>query len=332
MNSAKELFNLLSSFRDLANTNRSPQEKLFDYCTQFLGSIERWHVDFKQKRNSSIATLEDDDRRNLAKAVSGFSNSGGGILIWGIEDKTLAPKPITEIQAFTSLLLKISPQLTEPSVPDIDGTWLPSNENNTNSGFSIIYIPESSLPPHRVILKDKDVKNHYFIRSGEDFLAASHTQLEDMFGRRPKPKLALKIKPVFKGVVGDSRRFDIIVAIENTGRGIAKFPFLSIKVNNPYFISPHGIDGNGNFGLDILSGPLLSNERKYGASGNFVLHSGITQEVTCIRVEINKHSSLLQTDAVVIDFTIAAEGIELVNGQKVFTGFDLSHIAEKITE
>lgn len=328
MNNAKELFSHLSSFRDLEKTDKSPQEKLIEYCIQFLGSIERWHVDFKQKRDSSVASLDDDDKRNLAKAVSGFSNSGGGVLIWGIEDKTLAPKPITGIQSFTSSLLKISPQLTEPSVPDIDGTWLPS-DHNANSGFATIYIPESSLPPHRVILNDKDVKNHYFIRSGEDFLAASHIQLEDMFGRRPKPKLTLNIKPTFSGMVGDNRRFNFIIGIENTGRGIARYPFLSIKVNNPYFICPYGIDGNGNFGLDTLPGPLLNNERKYGASGNFVLHSGITLDVTCIRVEINRNSSLIQVDPIVIEYIIAAEGIDLVKGQRVISGTELSGIAEQ---
>lgn len=42
-------------------------------------------LDFKRSRdNGSGNHLYPDDKKNLAKAISGFGNSEGGVLIWGL--------------------------------------------------------------------------------------------------------------------------------------------------------------------------------------------------------------------------------------------------------
>ena len=47
---------------------------------------ENEFLDYKTT-NSSNGKLTDDDFKNLSKAISGFGNSDGGILIWGIGTK-----------------------------------------------------------------------------------------------------------------------------------------------------------------------------------------------------------------------------------------------------
>jgi predicted HTH transcriptional regulator len=78
MDQAQELFEKLQSLKN--------SEEFLEYCNQILGAVERIHVDFKEKHDRRNPKLEDDDKKNLAKAVSGFANSGGSVLIWGIED------------------------------------------------------------------------------------------------------------------------------------------------------------------------------------------------------------------------------------------------------
>ena len=191
MDTAQQLFKTLAQFKQSSGSDKTSQERLIEYCKHVLGAIEGQHHDFKEKHNRTNSQLAIDDQKNLAKAVSGFSNSGGGVLIWGLENRTLSPKPICDIQGFVSSLLQLAPQLTDPTVPGIEGDWLGADNNNPNEGFGLIYIPESPLPPHRVLLNHKEIKNYYYIRSGEDFVVASHIQLEDMFGRRPKPVLSV---------------------------------------------------------------------------------------------------------------------------------------------
>ena len=48
---------------------------------------EGLHLDFKQKTDNELPALSDDDRANLAKAISGFANTDGGLVIWGVKAK-----------------------------------------------------------------------------------------------------------------------------------------------------------------------------------------------------------------------------------------------------
>ncbi len=94
--------------------------------------------------------------------------------------------------------MHLASMITDPPVPGVDGAWIRSEI--TDKGFCFIYIPESPLPPHRVLLKsDPKINGHYYQRTGDSFNIALHTQLEDMFGRRPKPKLELSMQPTFHG-------------------------------------------------------------------------------------------------------------------------------------
>lgn len=323
MSSARELFEKLTSFKQPDGSGSSPQHRLTEYCTQVLGSIERMHVDFKQKHDRLDAKLAVDDRKNLAKAVSGFANSSGGVLVWGVEDKTMSPKPIIDAQHFAASLLELASQVTDPIVPDIDGDWIPTSAKLGREGFGVIFIPESLLPPHRVILNHKDIKNHYYVRSGESFVVASHTQLEDMFGRRPKPKLALSTNVVISSQSGSKYQLYVILGISNTGRGTAKSPFLSVRVHPPYQISQYGIDGNMRFGLSELTRSIRSEEKMYGSSAEVVIHSGIVHDVTAVNVEIDVTHPPSQVFDLVVDYRIAAEGVKSIENQIVISGSQL---------
>ena len=48
---------------------------------------EELFLDFKQAISigKNGTTLHKDDRKNLAKCISGFGNSEGGVVIWGVE-------------------------------------------------------------------------------------------------------------------------------------------------------------------------------------------------------------------------------------------------------
>jgi len=116
------------------------------------------------------------------------------VLLWGVnEGPPLKLQPITGVEAFLKRLLDLAGQATDPRVQGIDGEWLPSTAD-PNAGYAALFIPESQLPPHRVILKLGDVQHHYYLRTASNFDIASHIYLEDMFGRRPQPKLIVRVE------------------------------------------------------------------------------------------------------------------------------------------
>lgn len=327
MNAAEQLFNTLESFNEPDGAGQTAEQRLLAYCTDTLGAVERIHFDFKEKQDRRNAQLEESDKKNLAKAVSGFANSAGGVIIWGIVDTNLALKPIAAIEQFTAKLLELAPAAADPRVQGIDGRSIRSDADPT-AGYSILHIPESTLPPHRVILNIAEVKNHYYIRSGSAFSVAPHVQLEDMFGRRPHPNLALHYRSRLDGANSAGQpQFLIILGIENRGRGSARAPYLALKVSPPYHISGWGIDGNGNFGLTEFPVAGDLGERKFGGRVEPIIHPGDIHEVAVIRVEVNLRAEM--TPDFVVDYRIAAEGIMPVQDQLLIIGDELRAIAQE---
>ncbi len=49
---------------------------------------ERLHLDFKERTTKGRLLKDKDALKYLAKALSGFSNADGGVLVLGVKDKT----------------------------------------------------------------------------------------------------------------------------------------------------------------------------------------------------------------------------------------------------
>jgi hypothetical protein len=269
---AEDIFETFKSFRTYHGPD-SPDERLKQYCQDVLSSVEDLHFDYKRKRNAREPGLDDDDKKNLAKALSGFANSGGGVLLWGIEENkdkgSLNFQPIREIQTFTKNVMELSGQATDPPIPAVAGDWLPA-KSDPDAGFAALLIPESPLPPHRVILKISEVQHRYFIRSGSVFPVASHTQLENMFGRRPQPKLVVQVPD--RKFTANSQNWLLAFDLVNEGRGTAKLVCVE-------FESQDGLDcsDDGNWCLIRGTYNVLSGHRSLllELRGTPVLHPGM---------------------------------------------------------
>ena len=67
----------------------------------------------------------------------------------------------------------------------------------------------------------KDGKDRYYGRSGSSFVPLSHSQLADLFGRRPRPVLRATVAPV-DDRPGARRPHEVRLSIPNAGRGAAR--------------------------------------------------------------------------------------------------------------
>ena len=94
-----------------------------------------------------------DDKKNLAKCLSGFSNSSGGVIVWGVEtnknensiDCASGFKEIAPLSLFVSRLNELTGESISPISDGIIHKMI-SLEND--SGFAISYVPESEVGPH----------------------------------------------------------------------------------------------------------------------------------------------------------------------------------------
>jgi predicted HTH transcriptional regulator len=159
-----------------------------------LRQEEHLQLDFKTINNANLNGS--DDKRSLAKCISGFANSSGGIIVWGVDarknaqdvDCAVGRKEIEPIKLFLSRLNALTGQAVSPIV---DGIQHRAIETTGNSGFAITLVPETESGPHMAKLGE----DRYYKRSGDSFYKMEHFDLEDMFGRRQKPNLGLEIIP-----------------------------------------------------------------------------------------------------------------------------------------
>jgi predicted HTH transcriptional regulator len=129
---------------------------------------EDLHLDFKMV---SSLPFTRDDRKNFAKALSGFANSSGGIVVWGIDarkndegvDSASEEKPIAKLSKLISDLNSFTGEFVNPIV---EGVQHKSISIEDDSGFAVSLIPESVSGPHMA----KGGEDRYYIEKWRQFL------------------------------------------------------------------------------------------------------------------------------------------------------------------
>lgn len=157
---------------------------------------EELFLDFKQAVSvgKNFVTLHRDDRRNLSKAISGFGNSEGGVIIWGVEcsrdieagDVAKAKVKVKNVHRFLSWLENAISGCTIPSHNKVRNHIISCDENG--DGFIATYIPKCEIAPLM-----STTNGAIYIRSGSNNVPAPYAVIAGMFGRRPQPNIELII-------------------------------------------------------------------------------------------------------------------------------------------
>jgi hypothetical protein len=286
---------------------------------------EDLHLDFKAVGAPTLAT---DDRKNLAIALSGFANSDGGIAVWGVDarpnadgiDCAVAAPGVSNAQLCLTKLNEFTGQCVSPLV---DGVEHRAIQAGGAAGFCVSLIPASQSSPHMA----KAREDRYFKRNGSAFYRLEHFDLEDLFGRRPKPviRLASRIRGGGTGssVTGRSYGAEVIIGLQNEGRGLARFPYLKLRVAHPYQIDRYGLDGNGNEGLSRITsigdGTVL-----YGASLDIVIHPKVVLDITKVgfHIHVGDNGKISPVSDLRLEYELAAEGAPLSAGELTITAAD----------
>ena len=288
---------------------------------------ENIHLEYKQKRNRSNSQLEDSDASQFSRALSGFANSDGGVLFWGIEsdkeERANQLKPITGHREFQGRLKKSLLNSVQPTVDDVLIEVIDSDDS-PHQGYVKCYVPTSEKTPHRAMWAGRE----YYKRSTEGFYRLEHFDLEDMFGRRPIPSLRLRARVVQAGSGGSPRgemmRGYAIIAIENIGRGSARAPYLALDAVQEYSVSEFGLDGNGNEGLPRLY--TGSPRRLVYTSSDIVIHPGVTHEVTAFKVHgyVQPEGGITMPVELRCRYELAAENARMQTQELVISAHEIA--------
>lgn len=184
--------------------------------------MESLFLDFKRSSdNGNGKRLSNIDRKNLARAISGFGNSEGGVIVWGVDcssDMDGADVAHTKVyvnhpKRFASL---IQGAVSGSTIPPHSGVENHVIELDGNRGFVITLIPKSNSSPHQML---PDMR--YLIRAGSDFVPTPHGVLAGMFGRRPQPHVFQRYILPDPEMEGNALKLTFGLSIYNDGPGIA---------------------------------------------------------------------------------------------------------------
>jgi len=271
---------------------------------------EGLNLDFKTVRGSFDSK---DTKRIYGEALSGFANSDGGAIVWGINTKRIdnidyAEEliPIENVESFYNFLKSKEKDLVKPIIEGVEHKFL---KTDNSSGFVITFIPLSDLTPH---MSYATGEHKYYKRNSDRFYTMEHFDVEDMFGRRKKPRLKLDYKFVLSSTSSSGGKvtkysYRMYLSLINDGRGTARYPFLLVKTDPSSKISKYGIDGNGNFNLKLI----LSSENRFGlnvyefgGTNEFVIHPGMKLDVCVIEVELGP--DFLPTNDINFEYVVSA--------------------------
>ena len=183
-----------------------------------VGQDEGLFLDFIAKSDPHAIGSNHADQKNYAKALSGFSNASGGIIVWGpsttrrsgSNDVVSDVEMISDAVAFKANLDILTAQAVVPLNAGVVNRVVPEG---ARTGFVVTYVPASDMPPHWALLQ----VDGYYIRCGSRFQPMEHFMIADAFGRRRRPalKLAVQVYPV--SADRDSFSPGVLVSLINVG-------------------------------------------------------------------------------------------------------------------
>jgi hypothetical protein len=233
---AEQLFEQISNAADKVAVLRamiSPPSPTFE---------EEW-LDFKSGTDGPPVSPVDLPREIVKKlwstALAGFANTGGGVLIWGIDARpTTSPSdPTKKIDAACGLRLVPNPDALRTQIvqlhhqatdPPVSGVRVEPIHDPAGGGFVVCLIPESNFKPHRAEL----VENRpYFFRIGDNFKIMPTSVLRSMFFPRASPRYSGEVRckalNLHSPVISSIR---IEIGLENHGAATARDPFMSVQL------------------------------------------------------------------------------------------------------
>jgi hypothetical protein len=191
-----------------------------DLQNLILGKVQESRT-LEYKRHEALI-----NHSELAKDVSSFANSAGGIIIYGIvEDSKHYPQNIDWINKSKEkgdpkeTLENVILSTIHPLINNLIVKAIPSAKD-ANSIVLIVDIPESPSAPHMA-------NNRYFKRLNFQAQAMEDDEVRALMGRRVRPNLIalLKFEDVFLkfDTSGLSQPIKLNLAVRNTGKALAKY-------------------------------------------------------------------------------------------------------------
>ena len=277
-NQAYAFFQSLSKYSDL--------EQLIT-----IGEAEGQYLECKSRQ---VAQVEHNDLSKIAKYISGFANTGGGVIIWGVAtteksqpnlDVLTQIEPLGSSQSFAKDVDRVAARSTEPTLR-LPPSKILHSKRGESKGVVITFIPTSFGDPIRSI-RDK----RFYYRNGDKFNEMPYEMLRRMFAGSTSPDL----HPVFQKsitVKNSEGIWTIPLTLENHSSVVAKD--IEVVVNFVNDNSCESISSDRGFSdssdLNVGMRIFISN------AGSIIIHRGLNKVIGKLFVKMKGRNELLKME------------------------------------
>jgi hypothetical protein len=176
--------------RLLSKTGAAMKSEQINYDTmtidafcELLPAGEKGNWEWKGRKLLDPPNEENKKRflDELAKQISGFANTDGGLFIYGLENNKHPTGCVETIgsQSIDDWVGRAIPTLLNPRVPGIELHMIPRQHSPGQHRLLVVEVPSSPSAPHR---SSRD--EHYYLRMHDGVYIVPHSHLEWLF-RRP---------------------------------------------------------------------------------------------------------------------------------------------------
>jgi predicted HTH transcriptional regulator len=150
-------------------------QALIDTCQRESDNLEY---------KTATQRFEDKQRDEIAKDVSSFANSGGGVIIYGVatdpKDKT---KPVA-IEAIHAANIETFDRVVNSKIQPPVPRWQKRLIPNEQPRVMVIFVPQSDDPPHQNLVDKK-----YYRRAGIESFPMTHDLIALLSERAKRKRL-----------------------------------------------------------------------------------------------------------------------------------------------
>jgi len=249
---------------------------------ELMGEPEELDFDCKRKRNPNVGEPDKEDKETLGKMLSAFSNSMGGLLLWGVDarpnsvgiDCIQGFEPISNIGLFEARMKALAVEALMPRISDVQIEAI-EDPPGSNKGFLAVYIDRSERRPHQCEFGHKA----YYRRAGSSSRQMEHFEVEDAFKRVMVPTLEASCEVYLAGSRLGATDIGISLTLTNSSNVSAMYPYVMVDLPHPFDVD----------GYRRTSG---INQRQHGATRCFegesgtAIHPGVVRPMAMLKLTV----------------------------------------------
>lgn len=241
------------------------------------GESENYHLECKEINQPNMGR---DLQNTLARVLSGFSNTEGGILLLGVDttkhgdgrDIISQLTPIGNCDGFNKIIMNKIPTLTSPPIFNTESKTIKKRKNDTR-GIIIIYIRKTIGDPVMSL-----IDNHFHFRTGDEFNIAPYEIIKRLFAATDSPDIHFITQS--EDIEFKNDEFIIPISFGNDSSAIGEHIYCTLEVKN--------FDDCEKFMKNQFIDMSMVNRGKkiFAYKFNVVLHRGLNSTINYIRVKL----------------------------------------------